>query len=86
MASPIGHSLAVFFGFFLVRENAEFLKYYSSKKLIITAIIVANLPDVDFILGYLIYQDFNALHLQFTHSFFCWVYCLYYYLFLSEIL
>ena len=70
MASPIGHSLAVFFGFFLVRENAEFLKYYSSKKLIITAIIVANLSDVDSILGYLIYQDFNALHLQFTHSFF----------------
>ena len=68
MASPIGHSLAGFLGFFLVAENAQFLKYYSSKRLIITAILIANLPDIDFILGYLLYQDFNIIHRQFTHS------------------
>lgn len=70
MASPIGHSLAGCLGFFLVRKNPLFLKYYSSKQLLITAILIANLPDIDFLLGYLFYQDFNAIHRQFTHSFF----------------
>ncbi|EAZ92934.1 metal-dependent hydrolase [Crocosphaera chwakensis] len=70
MASPIGHSLAGYLGFFLVRKNSHFLKYYSSKQLLITAILIANLPDIDFLLGYLFYQDFNAIHRQFTHSFF----------------
>ncbi|MDJ0601916.1 MAG: metal-dependent hydrolase [Crocosphaera sp.] len=69
MASPIGHGLAGCLGFFLVGKNTQFLKYYSSKRLIATAIIIANLPDIDFILGYLFYQDFNAIHRQFTHSF-----------------
>ncbi|ACB51568.1 hypothetical protein cce_2218 [Crocosphaera subtropica ATCC 51142] len=70
MASPIGHSLAGCLGFFLGHKNSQFLKYYSSKRLFVTAIIVANLPDIDFLLGYLFYQDFNAIHRQFTHSFF----------------
>lgn len=70
MASPIGHSLAGCLGFFLVHNNAQFLKYYSSKRLIITAIILANLPDIDFLLGYVFFQNFNAIHRQFTHSFF----------------
>ena len=70
MASPVGHSLAGCLGFFLVRENYQFLNYYSSKRLLITAIIIANFPDIDFILGYLFYQDFDAIHRQFTHSFF----------------
>ncbi|WP_107670999.1 metal-dependent hydrolase [Cyanothece sp. BG0011] len=70
MASPIGHSLAGCFGFLLVRENPQFLKYFSSKQLLITGIIMANLPDTDFLLGYLFYQNFNAIHRQFTHSFF----------------
>ncbi len=70
MASPIGHSLAGSLGFFLVQNNAQFLKYYSSKRLMMTAFIVANLPDIDFLLGYLFFQDFNAIHRQFTHSFF----------------
>ncbi len=69
MASPVGHSLAGLLGFFLVGENEEFFKYYSSKRLMITAIIIANLPDIDFILGYLFYRDFDAVHRQFTHSF-----------------
>ncbi|MDJ0728937.1 MAG: metal-dependent hydrolase [Crocosphaera sp.] len=69
MASPIGHSLAGCLGFFLVCGNSQFLKYYSSKRFIITAIIIANLPDIDFLLGYLFYQNFNAIHRQFTHSF-----------------
>ncbi|CCQ64420.1 hypothetical protein CWATWH0401_1523 [Crocosphaera watsonii WH 0401] len=33
MASPIGHSLAGFFGFFLVRENAEFFEVLFIKKI-----------------------------------------------------
>lgn len=70
MASPLGHSLAGYLGYFLIRENYQFLKYYSSIRLLTTAIIIANLPDIDFILGYLFYQDFNAIHRQFTHSFF----------------
>ena len=44
------------------------MKYYSSKRLIITAILIANLPDIDFMLGDLFYQDFNIIHRQFTHS------------------
>lgn len=69
MASPIGHSLAGIFGFLLILNRDDFHKYYSSKKLMILAIITANLPDIDFILGYLFYQNFNAIHRQFTHSF-----------------
>ncbi|MEL4896320.1 metal-dependent hydrolase [Crocosphaera sp. Alani8] len=70
MASPIGHSLAGYFIFLGVCKNPRFLQACSSKKLIITAIIIANLPDIDFILGYLFYNDFSAIHRQFTHSFF----------------
>jgi inner membrane protein len=70
MASPIGHSLAGFFGFILIFHDSKFSKSYYSKFLIILAIIIANLPDIDFILGYLFYHDFNAIHRQFTHSFF----------------
>ncbi|MDJ0657927.1 MAG: metal-dependent hydrolase [Crocosphaera sp.] len=70
MASPIGHSLAGCLGFLLICKNAKFSKYYSSKRLIIIAVILANLPDIDFLLGYFFFQNFNAIHRQFTHSFF----------------
>ncbi|MGB5595717.1 MAG: metal-dependent hydrolase [Crocosphaera sp.] len=70
MASPVGHSLAGFLGFILIRHNSKLSKSYSSRFLIILAIITANFPDIDFILGYLFYHSFNAIHRQFTHSFF----------------
>ncbi|MEM8778070.1 MAG: metal-dependent hydrolase [Cyanobacteria bacterium P01_G01_bin.49] len=70
MPSPIGHSLAGISGFFLIRYHSQLSQYFSDKTLLITGIIVANLPDIDFILGYLFFNDFSKLHRQFTHSFF----------------
>lgn len=70
MSSPVGHSLAGFLGFILIRNSCRFSVFYSSHFLIILAIIVANLPDIDFVLGYLFFGDINAIHRQFTHSFF----------------
>lgn len=69
MSSPIGHSLVGLGSFLLIRHNSNFSKNFSAKTLLITGIIFANLPDIDFILGYLIYQNFGQLHRQFTHSF-----------------
>ena len=70
MSSPVGHSLAGLLGFILIRNNSQFSNVYSSRFLMILAIILANLPDIDFILGYLFFGDFNAIHRQLTHSFF----------------
>ncbi|MEA5533328.1 metal-dependent hydrolase [Crocosphaera sp. XPORK-15E] len=70
MSSPIGHSLAGIGGFFLIRHSPDFSKYFSTKILLTTGIIFANLPDIDFIFGYIFFQNIGALHRQFTHSFF----------------
>ncbi|MEA5508489.1 metal-dependent hydrolase [Crocosphaera sp. UHCC 0190] len=70
MSSPIGHSLAGIGGFLLIRHYPDFSKHFSAKALLTTGIIFANLPDIDFILGYVFFQNISALHRQFTHSFF----------------
>lgn len=69
MPSPIGHSLAGLSGFFLIRYQSKFSHYLSNKWLILISIVFANLPDIDFFLSYLLFQNFNQLHRQFTHSF-----------------
>jgi len=65
MASPVGHSLCgVLLGELLERAPAPADAWRAR----VAWIVLANLPDVDFLIGWIAFRDFGALHSGFTHS------------------
>jgi len=72
LASPIGHSLAgATIYLWSIKPGKEQLAEFLRQrwKVISLFAILANLPDVDFILGWLMTGDPNAYHHRWTHSF-----------------
>ncbi|MBN1779910.1 metal-dependent hydrolase [bacterium] len=63
MCSPVGHSLA---GALVVRHNRFDFKW-SSLKALLLFLVIANLPDVDFLFGWA-QGDPNLYHQTWTHS------------------
>ena len=62
MPSPIGHSLSGLFVYFLFNR-----KRFSNWMVLALLLFMANLPDLDFLLGF-IKGNPNAYHHQFMHS------------------
>ncbi|MGH8659486.1 MAG: metal-dependent hydrolase [Gammaproteobacteria bacterium] len=68
MASPVGHSL-MGLGLYLVLSPRRHLSDPLRRwKTIALYIFLANLPDVDFLVGFLFYGRFNILHGEMTHN------------------
>jgi inner membrane protein len=63
LPSPVGHSLAGVCGYFLVRKWPSL---YRREYLLVGAILIANLPDLD-ILPLLLFE-IRSVHRQWTHS------------------
>jgi inner membrane protein len=65
MASPVGHTLA---------GLAIFLQRFDGKSpfrpAVVAAVLLANLPDLDFLFSWMISGDPNLYHQAFTHSLF----------------
>jgi inner membrane protein len=66
MPSPIGHTLAGICGFYLAYPQIPKTQRIPA---LLTAIFVANSPDLDILPGLILYQDPSLLHRQATHSF-----------------
>lgn len=66
MPSPVGHTLVGICGFYLAYPQIPKTQRISA---LLTAIFVANSPDLDIIPGLILYQDPSLLHRQATHSF-----------------
>jgi inner membrane protein len=72
MASPIGHSLAgATIYLWSIKPGKEQLGEFLRRhwRPVLLFVILANLPDVDFILGWLTTGNAHAFHHQWTHSF-----------------
>jgi len=72
MASPVAHSIAGFWTFLLLTARTKMrlataCRQYLPQLLLL--ILLANLPDVDFLFGFGTSVTANALHHGFTHSF-----------------
>lgn len=66
MPSPIGHTLAGICGFYLAYPQIPKTQRIPA---LLTAIFVANSPDLDILAGLILHQDPTILHRQGTHSF-----------------
>jgi inner membrane protein len=66
MPSPIGHTLAGISGFYLVYPQIPKPQKIAA---LLTAIFVANAPDLDIFAGLILHQNPGILHRQATHSF-----------------
>ena len=66
MPSPIGHTLAGICGFYLAYPQISKTQRITA---LLTAIFVANSPDLDIFAGLILHQDPSILHRQATHSF-----------------
>lgn len=67
MPSPVGHTLAGICGFYLVYPHIPKPQKIAA---LLTAIFVANSPDLDILAGLILYQNPGILHRQATHSIF----------------
>src|SRR5262245_39543056 len=68
MASPVGHSLSGVLLGELLRKGEERPAPPDTWRTRAAWIALANLPDVDFLIGWIAFGDFGALHSGFTHS------------------
>lgn len=68
MSSPVGHSLVGLSLYFLWNPYKRWEQVWEQKWEILTAVILANLPDIDILAGMWIYGDRHAVHRTFTHS------------------
>ncbi len=74
MPSPVAHSF-VGVGGLIVLTQGTALKSFSSflwerRREILFFIVVANLPDLDMAIGFLLNHDVHTIHGQFSHSLF----------------
>ena len=70
MASPVAHSFAGYWIFqFFAQSKFRLLRFRRGKLLPLgILVVVANLPDFDFLLSMVIRGNLNDLHRGFTHS------------------
>ena len=68
MASPVGHSLIGVGCNLLLRGRAVIETGPAEWKYTALFVMAANLPDIDFLIGYAIYGNPNAIHSGWTHS------------------
>ncbi len=68
MASPVGHSLMGLSLYLVLSPRRHLLNPLRRWKTIALCILLANLPDVDFLAGLIFYGRFNILHGEMTHS------------------
>lgn len=68
MASPVGHSLAGLCIYALTAFRGRFSDVVRDWPVVLFFAFLANLPDVDFLLGLVLYGRFNILHGTLTHS------------------
>ena len=66
MASSVGHTLTGVVIYHLVRRCRPTSQ--SGWKALWPFVLLPNLPDIDFLISYLLYADHNILHGNFTHS------------------
>ena len=64
MPSPVGHTLAGLSGYMLVRNHVG---PYARRWVLFGSVVLANLPDLDFLPGLLL-GDLRSFHHQATHS------------------
>jgi inner membrane protein len=68
MASPFGHSLCgVLLGESLRKPRAPEPRTVALQRWLVWALL-ANLPDIDFLIGWIVFDDPRRLHSGFTHS------------------
>ena len=68
MASPVGHSLCGVLLGELLRKPGPPAEAADGRRARAAWIVLANLPDVDFLVGWIALGDPGALHSGFTHS------------------
>lgn len=62
MPSPVAHTLAGVVAFELLHPRAEDRVTHKSWQLLLPWIILPSLPDIDYFLSYLLYNDPRVLH------------------------
>lgn len=68
MASTVGHSLAGFCIHALTSKTSSRFPIQNDLKRLAFFAFLANLPDLDFVIGWVWYHRFNAIHGEITHS------------------
>ena len=68
MASTVGHSLAGFCIHALTSKTSSRFPIQNDLTRIAFFVFLANLPDLDFVIGWVWYHRFNAIHGEITHS------------------
>ncbi len=71
MASPIAHSFAGFWTFLLLTARLKVRLITACRQYLpqlVLLVLLANLPDIDFLFGLATDANANALHRGFTHS------------------
>jgi hypothetical protein len=68
MPSPVAHTLAGVVAFELLHPRAEDRVTHKSWQLLLPWIILPSLPDIDYFLSYLLYNDPRVLHGGITHT------------------
>src|SRR5205809_4093987 len=71
MASPIAHSFAGFWTFLLLTARLKVCLITACRQYLpqlVLLVLLANLPDIDFLFGLATDENANALHRGFTHS------------------
>lgn len=66
MPSPVGHTIAGFCGYILA---LNYVSKSQQRQLLLSSVLIANLPDLDMIPGLLLLGNPGAFHRQATHSF-----------------
>jgi len=68
MASPVGHSLAGVALYIFLTRKTDWPAIRADWKTAALLVTAANLPDVDFLIGYAVYGDPNRIHGGWTHA------------------
>ena len=66
MPSPVGHTLAGLGGFVLMCQYP--VRYLDKFPLLLSAVVIANLPDIDMLPGLVLFGEPGRFHRQATHS------------------
>lgn len=68
MASPVGHSLAGLSLYLFVNRRKNGPEVRADWRTVALFAVAANLPDLDFLIGYVAYGDPNRIHGGWTHA------------------
>ena len=68
MASPVGHSLCGISLYLLLKQRGNLDSIKKDWRVILLFVILANIPDIDFLIGMIFFGHANAIHGTITHS------------------